>query len=418
MEGGEMLGLVSTAGEPSPAPDPAPPARRPLRILHVVAYPQLTRGTAIQAFLLGRQQQGRGHEVSFAFARTSAGANGHRPLQPVTDAGLDLELYAMDSPREMLRFRSMLARSSFDVIHAHYRDVALRFCLLSSVSLGAAGLFASWGNVYPIDRHRWLSLSYREGSGRRAHSAWAGLALRTPRVVRIVAVAEAVKQVVVETGAVPPEKVSVIYEGVDPKVFHPGVDGSSVREEFGIPSTARVVGIASAYYWVKDYPTFLRSAALLGAQYPDVHFLIAGDGTEQIPESLLAETGIRDRIAIAGGRSDMPSVLGAMDVLVSSSRYEALTGSAREALAMAKPVVCTDVGGNSELVRPGETGWLVPPADQHAIAQAVSTVLDEPSAAAAVANAGRARVIEHHTLDARCRAVDALYEQALDGNGR
>lgn len=409
--GGHARALGGVGGE-------VPPQRasgRRLRILHLVGYPYLTRGTAIQAFLLAREQRRQGHEVTCAFAYSGVDG-GARRLQPVSDADIELDLYAMESRREMLRFRHTISSGRFDVIHAHYRDRALRFALLSSVAVRTGALVASWGNVYPIDPRRWLSTGYRDGNNHRSYSAWTGLVLRAPRVSRIVAVARTVKQVLVETGGVRPEKVSVAYEGVDPTVFHPSVDGAAVREELGLPHRAPVVGIASAYYWVKDYPTFLRAAAVLGARDPEVRFLIVGEGTERIWNSVLRDHhALASRIVVAGARSDMPQVLAAMDVLVSTSRYEALSGVAREALAMSKPVVCSDVGGNGELVRQGESGWLFPAGDWLALADTITTVLANPAMAARTAAVGRTRVLETHTLEARRAAIDGLYVEALDG---
>jgi glycosyltransferase involved in cell wall biosynthesis len=103
-----------------------------------------------------------------------------------------------------------------------------------------------------------------------------------------------------------------------------------------------------------------------------------------------------------------------MDVVVcASTRGEGLTGSVREALAMARPVVSTDVAGNRELVRHGETGLLVPVREPDSLAAAIAQLLDDREQAGRLGRAGRALVLEVCTDDARTACVEELYRELL-----
>jgi len=82
--------------------------------------------------------------------------------------------------------------------------------------------------------------------------------------------------VLIARAGVDPSKVAVVHQGVDPERFHPSVDGAGVRRELGIPLDVPVVGMLSAYRWVRDFPTFLDAAEILARERPDVHFLLAG----------------------------------------------------------------------------------------------------------------------------------------------
>jgi glycosyltransferase involved in cell wall biosynthesis len=116
-----------------------------------------------------------------------------------------------------------------------------------------------------------------------------------------------------------------------------------------------------------------------------------------------------------GHRDDVPAILCASDVVVDASWAGlGITGSIREALACERPVVATAVAGMPELVRPGETGLLVPPRDTGAMAGAISTLLDDRTTALAMARAGRKRVEAHFSLRAKLDATEALYRRLVE----
>jgi glycosyltransferase involved in cell wall biosynthesis len=123
--------------------------------------------------------------------------------------------------------------------------------------------------------------------------------------------------------------------------------------------------------------------------------------------------GLADRI-VTGFRRDVPEVMAALDVLVLPSvRSEAFPQVIPQALAVGTPVIGTAVGGIPEIVRDGETGRLVPPADAAALAAAILDVLRDPGRARAMARRGQALVQERFTFEASMRATTAVYEELL-----
>jgi glycosyltransferase involved in cell wall biosynthesis len=114
-------------------------------------------------------------------------------------------------------------------------------------------------------------------------------------------------------------------------------------------------------------------------------------------------------------RTDVPEALAAMDVVVNCALLEGLAGSVREALALAKPVVATNVGGNPEIVLDGDTGLLVEPRAPAELAAAVGTLLDDRELGARLGARGRELVLERHTRAARAERVEAVYLDALAG---
>ena len=146
----------------------------------------------------------------------------------------------------------------------------------------------------------------------------------------------------------------------------------------------------------------------------DVDFLVVGEG--ELRSELEAEVGRLDlggRVRFLGLRHDVPALLGAVDVLVLTSRYEGLPNVVIEAMATGAVAVATDVGGARELLVSGETGFIVPPGDAQAVADAVLAVLRAPESALRTAAAARRRVETEFTVDAMVRRTTELYERCL-----
>jgi glycosyltransferase involved in cell wall biosynthesis len=135
-----------------------------------------------------------------------------------------------------------------------------------------------------------------------------------------------------------------------------------------------------------------------------------GDGEERPAlEALCPELGLDGKATFFGWRRDLAVVYGDLDVVVNASRNEGTPVALIEALAAAKPVVATRVGGTPDLLGEGERGRLVPPGDPESLARAVLETLEGSEAARSRAQAGREYVLKRHSSDRLVRDVDALY---------
>ncbi len=186
----------------------------------------------------------------------------------------------------------------------------------------------------------------------------------------------------------------------------------ALRAEAGIPESSPLVGMVGRLVPIKDAPGFLRAAALVLAERPEVRFALVGDGEERPAlESLARELGLDGRVVFFGWRRDLAAVYGDLDVVVNASLNEGTPVALIEALAAARPVVATRVGGTPGLLGEGKHGRLVPPGEPAALARAVLATLEESEAARARAQAGREHVLAHHSADRLVRDVDALYRE-------
>jgi glycosyltransferase involved in cell wall biosynthesis len=226
----------------------------------------------------------------------------------------------------------------------------------------------------------------------------------------LVAVSESVKQDLVALGIAPAGRIRVIPVGLDLAHLAEGLPRGRLRTEAGIPQGAPFVGMVGRLVPIKDVPTFLRAARIVAEALPEARFALVGDGEERPAlEALCRELGLDGKATFFGWRRDLAAVYGDLDVVVNASRNEGTPVALIEALAAAKPVVATRVGGTPDVLGEGERGRLVPPGDPESLARAVLETLEGSEASRRRAQAGRDYVLKRHSSDRLVRDVDALY---------
>lgn len=207
------------------------------------------------------------------------------------------------------------------------------------------------------------------------------------------------------------EKTTVIPNGVDLEYF------SAPQREYplGNPvilNIGRLVGD-------KDHATLIAAFSLVASEVDGVELWIVGDGRLlQGIKKLSGGTGLCHRIRILPAQADPRSLFREAQVFVSSSVREGLPNVVMEAMASGLPVVATDVGGLGELVVPGVTGSLVPPASPSALAEALRMLLCDTPRCRAFGAAGRARVEEMFALSRMVERHALLFEDLLNGRMR
>lgn len=376
-------------------------SERPLKILMIDSHAEIERGGAIQCARLAAALAERGHQVACVFDETrDASERTGAEWRRLTNAGVDLLRRRLLSPLAMRKFRETLEVLAPDIVHTH-KNKALYFLAGATWHGRSFGWVANRGTEYSL---------LREPPAWAIHRYW---------VDRMIPVADAVKQQLIRDG-IPERKLRTIYGSFDVDRFDPAVSGEAMRERWRVPASVPLIGMAASFKSrKKGQADFLKAAADLLRRHQDAYFVLAGDGSPAFSKHQAEELGIAERVRFPGFVTDMPAALAAMDVAVcASTRGEGLTGSLREALAMARPVVSTDVAGNRELVRDGETGLLVPVGDPPALAHAISRLLSDPGDAAKLGAAGRALVLELCTDEARATKVEQLYRGLLAERAR
>ena len=372
-------------------------SERPLKILMIDSHAEIERGGAIQCARLAATLAERGHQVSCLFDDASGPSAGNcREWQRMVAAGVQILRRPLRSPAAIRRFGRTLADLKPDIVHTH-KNRALYFLAGATLGRRGFGWVANRGTEYSL---------LREPPAWAIHRYW---------VDRIIPVADAVKRRLIRDG-IAEQKLTTIYGSFDSERFDPSsANGDAMRAAWKVSADAPLVGMAASFKsGKKGQGDFLWAAARVLKEHPDAYFVLAGDGSAERARSLADKLGIGERVRFPGFVSDMPAALAAMDVVVCASRRgEGLTGSIREAMAMARPVVSTDVAGNRELVRPGETGLLTSVRDPAALAAATTRLLSNRAMAAELGRAGRALVLNTCTDEVRAVRVEQLYRDLL-----
>jgi len=239
----------------------------------------------------------------------------------------------------------------------------------------------------------------------------------SPFVDRYVALSGHIESYLVERVGIAPARVARICNGVDAQRFHPraSVPAGSLAglpDGFAAPGTV-VVGTVGRQQAVKDPLTLVRPLALARALS-----LLAGDGPLRAPlEAEVRAAGLEDAVWLAGERADVPEVMRALDVFALPSRAEGISNTILEAMASGLAVVATAVGGNAELVVPGETGALVAAEDPRGMAEALLCYASDAALRQEHGLAARRRVEAEFSIERMVTRYAELYESLLRPQG-
>lgn len=245
------------------------------------------------------------------------------------------------------------------------------------------------------------------------------MVIRVLRGADLVIACSRFTQSVVLRHGVPPERVSVLYPGVDPERFSAEPDGGGARSDGGTRTILSVARLTELY---KGHDTVIRTLPLIKAKCPGVRYVIAGGGRLQdYLRQVARSVDVEGDVVFAGEVSDdeLERLYRSSDVLVQLSRESASGGGVEgfgivciEAAACGKPVVAGRSGGLVDSVADGETGILVDPLDIGAAAEAIAAVLQDATLAQRLGEAGRRRVLERFTWDAMATEARRLFAQA------
>jgi sugar transferase (PEP-CTERM/EpsH1 system associated) len=242
--------------------------------------------------------------------------------------------------------------------------------------------------------------------------------LYRPFVSHYVALSRDLDRYLRERVGVPAQRVTQLYNGVDTATFRPAAVGDAVPDCPFQRGRHWVVGTVGRMQTVKNQPALVDAfAALLRAQpalRARARLVLVGDGPLRAEcEARLEAAGLRNLAWLPGERRDVAELMRAFDVFALPSLGEGISNTVLEAMSSALPVVATDVGGNADLVRDGQTGFIVPPADTAALVGVLERLALTPTLAAAMGCAGRALVQQRFSLQSMVDRYRDLYARHL-----
>ena len=236
-------------------------------------------------------------------------------------------------------------------------------------------------------------------------------------VDRFVVVSDTLKKTLLQGHRIPSEKIIRIYNGIEVEHFDPEKTGPArkrLSEEFGLDESAPLIGGIGRMVWQKGFEHLVRAMPEVLRAHPQTHLILIGDGPLRSEmKAIVRELHLQDCVLFTGFRSDIRELLACIDVLAVPSLLEGFPMVTLEAMAMAKPIVATDIDGLREQFAPEETGLLVPPKDSQTLATAINRFLEHPAFAARIGANARSSVAREFPIDKTVAETIEVYRTLL-----
>jgi len=313
-----------------------------------------------------------------------------------------LEVFPFDMKKffsSLVNLSLFLKREKVDLINAHgYRDHFL--CVLAGRIAGVKVIVRTKHNHVPLKSGFFSRFIYGHLTD------------------RIVAISEHIREVMLQSG-LQPEHVTTIHTAVNIKQISPTPKNHKLVKEFNLLPGKPVIGTVARLSDRKGIDFLLDAVKILADDGKHFTCLIVGGGGSKTQSKIdllkhKAEAlNISQHLVFTGWRSDIPEILSLFDIFILPSLAEGLGRSMLESMAAGKPVVASNVGGIPEAVEDGKTGILVPPQDYHALAKAISFLLDNPEKTEVMGRAGRERAKKMFSEEGMIENICSLYEELL-----
>ncbi|MFC1868984.1 glycosyltransferase family 4 protein [Thermodesulfobacteriota bacterium] len=232
-------------------------------------------------------------------------------------------------------------------------------------------------------------------------------------VDRFIVVSDALKDMMINKRGIFPEKVVRIYNGIEiDRYSSDNVKASrlKVREEFKINENDFLIGAIGRLVWQKGFECLIRAIPSIIKSYPNSKLLIVGDGPLK---DRLKEQGkrlrVKEYLIFTGFRDNIKEILSAIDILVIPSLLEGFPMITLEAMAMAKPIIATNIEGIKEQLIDSESGLLIPPGDEHAVSQAFVKIVEDKMLSGKLGSNARKRVVEEFSVQRMINETEKVY---------
>lgn len=301
----------------------------------------------------------------------------------------------------------VIRRGGYDVIHTHSSKAGI----LGRLAAFLAGKKAVIHTIHGLPFHPYQSsyLNVIYVFLERACALFSS---------RIITVCDAMADKAAAAGVAPREKFVTVYSGMDLSGFLAADrKNPSLMKKLGLRYDDAVIGKIARLFPLKGHEYLVAAAREVAAVCPNVKFLLVGDGIlmDNIVERVRRE-GLEKNFLFAGlvRRDDIPDYISVMDIVVHTSLREGLARVLPQGLASGKPAVSFDIDGAGEVVKDGETGFLIRPGDSAGVARAVLALLDEPEMAARMGAAGRKLVKEKFDERKMVSDINSVYFDVLE----
>lgn len=329
----------------------------------------------------------RGHEVTIACQP------GSEIERRAMDRGVPVAHFALNSPFEWKKTPAFARamRGRYDVVHTHHPGDYL--VPATAARIARTPLVVQSVHVPPHLFSKRSRLAHRAlYDGAIAVSEFIARDSRSHRIA--------------------PKAVLVVRNGLDLAAWKPE-RSEAIRSELSIPATAFLVLAAGRMVPEKGFEFLIRAIRLSRERGADARCVIAAVGNPAQLDELIEGLELQTFVQVIQGRRDIPDLFGAADaVAIPSTWTDPFPYVALEGLASGRPVIASRMGGIPEIVTP-EVGYLVPPGDAEAIANAITDLACDPAGRVAMGQASLRRA-QDFTLDVCANKIEAAYESLLE----
>jgi Glycosyltransferase len=206
-----------------------------------------------------------------------------------------------------------------------------------------------------------------------------------------------------------------IINGVDTVKFSPNkTTRKNIREVLSINNEQIVIGSVGRLVPVKNYISLINAFYIVSSKNPTCALIIAGDGPDkQKLVDLISKLQLNDKVKLLGRRDDIPSVMNALDIFVLPSFREGLSNTLLESMSSGTPVIACDVGGNKEIIIPGETGYLYPSDNVERLSEILNALLSNTNNISNMSVNSSTHILKNYSISAMVKNYENTYQKLI-----
>ncbi len=382
-----------------------------VRVLHIITR-LITGGADENTLLTVEGLDKTRYEVTLAVGEPSETemTSRVRSAHLVTVPDLQRELRPLKDLRALIRLARILKRGKYTLVHTHEAKAGI----LGRIAARCTGVPLVVHTLHGITFHRHLPWPYR--------LLYLYLEKLTAKFTDVfICVGEDLRRVYVANGVGRPEQYRVVRSGFDVSRFEKVAGERAkyrqrLRDQLNLPRNVTIVGTVARLEPRKGVQFLIEAASALCPRWPRLHFAVAGMGDYRPSlEDLVARYGLQDRFHFLGFVDRIEEFLAGLDLFALSSLWEGLPRALVQAGIVGLPVVTFDVEGAWEVVRDGETGFIVPSRDVETFAARLEGLLKDPALAEKMGRRAQRGLAEEWRTERMVRAIEEIYTALLAG---
>jgi glycosyltransferase involved in cell wall biosynthesis len=210
------------------------------------------------------------------------------------------------------------------------------------------------------------------------------------------------------------EQYMVIRSGIKTGKYRQKFDAVKIKKELGLKETDKIITTIGPFKPQKNTVDFIDMAAQVSGKFPDVKFLVIGDGAlrPQI-ESKIAAFNLQDKVMLLGWRNDIPELLSITDIFILTSLWEGLPRAIVESMVSGKPVIAYAVDGSKEIVKDNVTGFLIPPKNMKVLCEKTMLLLSDNNLRLKFGMEAQKTVSTEFDIDRMVKQQESLYKDLV-----